>query len=208
MQLTIVRHGQSVWNDQRLIQGQQDPPLNEAGRRQAQQVAAALAGDTNGPVYTSDLLRARQTAQPIAERLGVPLVVRPDLREIGMGAWEGLTEDQAREGDPALHAAWKRDSIANRPPGGESYHDLFERLRAALKEFSAGDPAPVVVTHYSAGRALIATALGAPLEAVRWFRLDNGSLSRLCRTSTGSWQLVALNDLSHLTPGGAPPPYD
>ena len=208
MQLTIIRHGQSVWNDRRLIQGQQDPPLNEAGREQAQQVADALAGSRIGSVHASDLLRARQTAQPIAERLGVLLVLRPEFREIAMGEWEGLTEEQARERDPALHAAWKRDSIANRPPGGESYLELFGRLRTALGELPGGDTDLVVVTHYTAGRALIAVALGAPVEAVRWFRLDNGSLSRLRRTRAGSWQLVALNDVSHLSPGGAPPPYD
>lgn len=204
MQVLIVRHGESVWNRLGLIQGQQDPALSPEGREQARRVGRRLVPASPVVVYTSDLRRAHETAEIVAESTGARIVVRRELREIGMGAWEGLTAGQARRRFPEVHAAWRRDSGAHRPPGGESYGAVLERVARVLTEVEREGTLAAVVTHSAPARALLAAALGAPQEAIRWFSVDHGSLSRLTRTEAATWRLTLLNDTCHLsetTPG-------
>ena len=126
----FVRHAQSVWNEAGIVQGQAlAPGLTEAGKVKAELVAQQLMGCGAGVVLTSDLLRARQTASPIAHRLSVPLVVDPTLRERNLGTAEGrpssflLTSTSGHNGEVVV------DPDA-RPAGGESLRQLHARLRA------------------------------------------------------------------------------
>ena len=93
--ILLARHGETDWNRERRFQGHADPPLNETGREQARTLAAELAGEELDAVYTSDLARANETAKIIASRLGVPVVVDAELREIDVGEWQGLTWPEA-----------------------------------------------------------------------------------------------------------------
>src|SRR5687767_9897807 len=88
--LCLVRHGESAWNLEGRVQGQQDPPLSELGLRQAEAVARDLAAERWHALYSSDLSRATQTAAAIARHTGLPVTLDPDLRERGQGALEGL----------------------------------------------------------------------------------------------------------------------
>jgi broad specificity phosphatase PhoE len=142
--LVLVRHGESTWLPERRFQGHRDPPLSALGRRQAEAVGRRLASPGQPPalpipvspplaIWHSPLRRAAQTAAAIAAARGgdVPLRVLDDLRELGQGAWEGLTHDEVRARFGPQLAAWQRDPPSNHAPGGESLHQALERARAA-----------------------------------------------------------------------------
>jgi broad specificity phosphatase PhoE len=105
--LLLVRHGETDWNAERRWQGHTDVPLNDRGREQARGLAEQLAGEPVDAIYASDLSRATETAEIVGARLGVPVVVDPELREIDVGSREGLTGEEVgeREWDGEPHAA-------------------------------------------------------------------------------------------------------
>ena len=102
----MLRHGRTAWNAERRFQGQADPPLDEVGRAQADEVAGLLAALRPSVIVTSDLLRATQTAAPLGELAGVDVQVDPRLRERSLGHWEGLTRDEVQERYPDEFADW------------------------------------------------------------------------------------------------------
>ncbi|MDP9434575.1 MAG: histidine phosphatase family protein, partial [Actinomycetota bacterium] len=105
--LVLLRHGRTGHNAEGLIQGHLDVPLDDVGRAQADAVAEALAPARPAVVVSSDLSRARETAVRVAERARVPLRLDARLREVHLGAWQGLTTEQVRERFPEEHAAWR-----------------------------------------------------------------------------------------------------
>ncbi len=134
--LWLVRHGQTDWNVEGRYQGQADPPLNATGLAEAQQAARSLAGKPLRAIYSSDLLRARQTAEVIAQACGAPLRLEPRLREVNLGAWEGMLFDQIRVQYPAELREREHNPLNSRPPGGETVDEVWQRLRAALREIA------------------------------------------------------------------------
>ena len=105
-ELLLVRHGETDWNRDRRFQGHADPPLNETGREQANALAEELAGEEIELVYTSDLQRARETAQIVGARLGAGVVPLPALREIDVGEWQGLTWPEIEQRFPEGARLW------------------------------------------------------------------------------------------------------
>ena len=157
--LLLVRHGETDWNAEGRLQGQTDRPLSEFGRRQARQLAEALVGEDLQAIYSSDLARARETAEIVGERLGLPVALDPDLREKDWGTWEGLT-------------AVERDRVEF---VGESTEAHQERTLRALKRISErhpGDGRVLVVTHGGSMRRAQTAALGLALPVIencgRW----------------------------------------
>jgi broad specificity phosphatase PhoE len=156
--LIAVRHGRTAWNAAGRFQGQADPPLDATGRGQAieasRQVGLALAGAgaADPPtVLSSDLQRAAATAGLIAGNLGVPLIVDARLREVHLGAWEGLTPEEAQDRFPAEWAEWRAGRDLHRG-GGETEGEAGARVAAAIEEIltatiGIGDEAVVVVGH-------------------------------------------------------------
>ena len=162
--LILARHGETDWNRDGRFQGHADPPLNDRGREQARALASELAGDVLDAVYTSDLLRAHETAQIVAATKGLSVVVDPDLRERDVSEWSGLTlpEIEARFPDELRAFREHRVSI------GETHDSLSRRVVAAAGRIAAAHPAGVVlvVTHGGALRMLRHAAggeLGAPV---------------------------------------------
>ena len=133
-------------------------------------------------IYSSDLKRARDTAEAIAAPLGLAVITTPELRETCLGAWEGLNraEIEAR-GEGVLLAGYLRDSLVHRPPNSETLESVYERMNRAWDGVRAARHAgPVVITgHGGSLRALICAALDAPLASMQRFWLDNASLSIL-----------------------------
>jgi broad specificity phosphatase PhoE len=146
--LLFVRHGETEWNAQRRWQGHADVPLNERGREQARELADSLSGDHLDAIYTSDLSRARDTAEAVAARLGVDVVVDSDLREIHVGPIEGLTADEA-----AAYEGWQ----------GEPKESHAERVLAAVRRIAERHPE---------GRVLVVTHGGSMRRVHEHLRLD------------------------------------
>ena len=199
--LLLLRHGQTERSAQRRYSGRADLPLTELGERQAAAAAARLATTDNvAAVVSSPLLRARQTAQPVADALGIPLTVHDGLIETDFGAWDGLTFAEASAQDPDLHARWLTDtSVA--PPGGESMDAVHRRVRRARDQLIAehGTATLIVVSHVTPIKALLRMALDAGPSLLHRLHLDVASLSIAEFYPDGPATVRLVNDTSHLT---------
>ncbi len=153
MKILLVRHGETDWNVQKKIQGKTDIPLNEAGVRQAEELAEKLAGWERPiiGIYTSRLKRAAKTAEIIAKKLQMDYEETDGFEEIDLGLWEGASWAKAAVDFPEEYKIWHDNRRYTRSPEGESYQDLLERFLPALqrivrdKQYEEGDI--VVVTH-------------------------------------------------------------
>ena len=159
--LFLARHGETDWNAAGRWQGQTDVPLNERGRAQAREIALRLRAEGIRSIATSDLLRARTTAEIVAAELGLVVGhVHPDLRERRFGCFEGLTREEVAERHPE---AWRRylADPGPAPPGGESRDELLARLLPAVSAAAARLAGPLlVVMHGGSMRALLAAHVG------------------------------------------------
>jgi broad specificity phosphatase PhoE len=165
--LLLVRHGETDWNADGLLQGHTDRPLSDFGRRQARQLAEELEGEPFDAIYASDLARARETAEIAGERLGLPIVLDPDLREKDWGTWEGLT-------------AVERDRVEFVGESTEAHQERMLRALRRIAERHPGDGSVLVVTHGGSMRRVQTAALGMALPVVencgRWLcSYENGS---------------------------------
>jgi broad specificity phosphatase PhoE len=151
-ELLFVRHGETDWNAEGRLQGHTDRPLNDHGRRQAKELAERLSEAGADAIYASDLARAKETAEIVGERLGLPVVIDPDLREKNWGNWEGLT------GDERVHVEYV----------GESTEDHRERVLRAVRRIAERHPDQrvVVVTHGGSLRRVQAAVEGVAAPVI------------------------------------------
>jgi broad specificity phosphatase PhoE len=180
--LLLVRHGQSEWNAQGRWQGQADPHLSDHGREEARLAASALSG-FGGIVFSSPLLRARETAEIISAHVSDGSVfLEPDLREIDVGEFSGLTNDQIEQRMPD---AWQmlRAGKLSAFPGGEAREHFLQRVLGSLERIATHHPeADVLAVAHGGAIAAVERHLGVhPGHGVgnlvgRWFVLD-GALS-------------------------------
>jgi broad specificity phosphatase PhoE len=166
-ELLLVRHGETDWNAESRWQGHADPSLNALGRRQAERLAAELAGERLDAAYSSDLRRALETAEILAERLGVSVQPVRELREIDVGSWSGLTTDEIRERLPDGFDRLKQ--LGYGWDGGETPEELQDRVVAALRRIVANHPGGrvLVVAHGGVLRVVGAEAAGLPYAEYR-----------------------------------------
>jgi probable phosphoglycerate mutase len=196
--LLLIRHGETEWNRERRFQGVVDVSLSERGRSQAELLAAWLAHEPLDAIYSSDLLRARATAETVAAgRMDV--VLEPRFREAGFGVFEGLTHEEAKEAHPHAYHAWRANALRHRPPGGETLEALTARCIAAVGELLPRHPGGTmaVVAHGGPVRALVCELLGMGLALYPVLSVDNASITRL-RFGRRGPSLVGLNDIGHL----------
>lgn len=176
----LIRHGESLANQQNRLCGHADWDLTELGREQAKRTAQLLKDVPVDVVLSSDLLRAYHTAQAVADLKGLPVVTDPGFREIYVGHWEGQLEADVIAKEPELLAAWRKE--LKHVPDGESVQDLYERVRAALDraaERYAGKSI-VIATHATPIRALTCVLSGRPLEdAVHIHPVSNASVTKI-----------------------------
>ncbi|APU40082.1 bifunctional RNase H/acid phosphatase [Streptomyces sp. TN58] len=199
----LLRHGETALTPQKRFSGSggSDPELSPAGRRQAAAVAEALAArGTVQTVVSSPLLRCRETAQVVADRLGLDVTVEQGLREVDFGAWEGLTFAEVRERFPDDLQAWLDSPKAAPTGGGESFAAATRRISATRDRLLAEHAGRTVllVTHVTPVKILVRLALGAPPESLFRMELSAASLSAVAYYADGNASVRLLNDTSHL----------
>ncbi|KPK13004.1 MAG: hypothetical protein AMJ56_04085 [Anaerolineae bacterium SG8_19] len=194
----LIRHGQTDWNKIGRWQGHTDIPLNDRGHQQARLLAHRLATWPISVIYTSDLKRAVQTADPLGAKLGLVPIKEPALRERNGGFFQGLTREelQARFGEE-----WRRvrqDGLA--PPNGESDLDLAMRVEAAFQQMVNRHKGDMIamISHGGALKVLISHILGLPLGQPAPFSLSGNTGLSIVKTNENGSILTLLNDVSHL----------
>ena len=197
--LIAIRHGETAWNVDTRLQGHLDIALNTKGIWQAAQVARAVAHDAVDAVYSSDLLRAWQTANAIAHATEAPLIANMGLRERGFGTFEGKTYAEIATQWPDESELWRKRIPDWAPPGGESLLAMRERVAStvdALAEPHIGGQI-VLVAHGGVMDILYRLATGQELQAPRAWHLGNAAINRLLWTPDGL-TLVGWADTSRL----------
>ena len=196
----VIRHGETAWNAQGRIQGHLDSPLNEEGLAQALLVGERLAHEPFDALYCSDLGRALQTAQPIADRTGHAVVRNPRLRERHLGIFQGLTSAECERDHPEAYRRFHGRDPDHQVPGGESIREVVERVSAEFTALADRHPGArlVVVTHGGILDALYRFVREVPLNRPRDFPIYNASVNTVRRTS-GMWSVEGWGDISHLT---------
>lgn len=202
VRLLLVRHGETVWNQENRWQGHADVPLSEAGREQARRLARRLRAEGRcvRAIYASDLQRAVHTAEILGEVLGVMPIPEAGWREMDIGKWSGLTTAEV-----IAHYAteWERLRAGEDLPrgGGETFAQFQGRvLRCALRllEQHAGEEV-MIVTHGGTVRALLLHYRGLDVSQFRLIdKIGNTGLCEVTLSATGEAVIHCINDTSHL----------
>lgn len=196
MQIVLVRHGATDWNLQGRCQGSTDRELSEAGVRQAEQISTLLSEERLQAIYSSDLRRARQTAELISRPHGLPVLIETQLRELDHGALEGLTFNEIKSLHGEFLIRWRSEPAEICVPGGERLADVAERAWQGLNE--------IVQRHEDADRLLIVShnfpilgivcrISGTHLNNYRTFHLDPCGVTRLGYDRERGWQITQVN---------------
>jgi len=195
----LVRHGITEHNLNGQYTGQTDAPLSELGKRQIRAVGTYLAREKVDVIFSSDLQRARDTAREIAQHHHLPVLEDPDLREISMGTWEGLTPEQIRARDLEGWKYVRSDPTLHAPLGGESFAQLHERAARALKRCREQYAGQTVLwaTHGGFIGATVCHALQLDPSYRHCFRHENTSITEI-RFGEGLPSIERLNDTAHL----------
>lgn len=197
--LCIVRHGETAWNAEHRVQGQLDVPLNAIGLAQARAASKALAQQKFDVIYSSDLSRARQTAQPAAELFALPVLIDKDLRERHYGIFERLTYAEVKQKFPEDYARFEAREPDYAFRTGESLKDFAERSIAVMSRIADQHRGRsiLVFTHGGVLDHLYRHITGLPLSAQRDFGIPNAGLNRVEVTSAG-WRILAWAEIAHL----------
>ena len=208
--MQLVRHAETTWNATGRIQGQADPPLSERGREQCARLGARLRGARIAAVYSSDLVRAMDTARAIVGDGSDAVIPTPGLREVSVGEWEGYTRERLEREWPERYRAWRDRPSWDLVPGGEGLQPFVDRVEATMAEILArhepGDDGGVVlVTHIGVIRLLLSMAFGIAADDTRWrWAVGNTSITSInapaefARWEAGELEVLAINDTAHL----------
>ncbi len=179
MNLYLIRHGEVEGASEGRLIGRTDAPLSTRGLDRSHQLADALADAQLSAIYSSDLQRARATAEIIASKNGLTVTGNPKWREIDMGQWEGLTMKRIHDENPELVKQLFADPSSFQYPGGESFATFITRIQSALEDLLSqhANERVVLVTHGGVCRVIIGNVLGVPPS--NWLRLaqDYGCLN-------------------------------
>lgn len=204
-ELLLVRHGESAPYVEGvtfpLVDGHSDPPLDPVGEQQAELTADRLVstGEPISAIYVTTLQRTRQTAAPLAARLGLEPVVEPDLREVFLGEWEGGEfRRRIADGDPIaleMHREQRWDVI----PGAEPSTVFEARVRAGIERIAAGHPDEVVVAVVHGGVIGQVLSIASGASGFAFIGADNASITHVVVVGD-RWIVRCFNDTSHLSP--------
>ena len=197
--LCIVRHGETAWNAEHRVQGQLDVPLSAIGHAQAQAASRVLSREEFDVIYSSDLSRARQTAQPTASLLSRKILLDKDLRERHYGIFERLTYAEVKVRFPEDYARFEARDPEYAFQTGESLKDFSARSIAVISKIADAHAGRsiLVFTHGGVLDKLYRHVTGLPLSAQRNFGIPNAGLNRIELTPAG-WQIRSWVDIAHL----------
>ena len=202
--IIAIRHGETAWNVATRIQGQLDIGLNALGRWQAGQLAKALVEEHFQAIYSSDLLRAWDTAISVGDAVKMPVQTVNALRERGFGVFEGKTFEQIGELWPDQALQWRKREPGFAPEGGESLIDFRDRIVNAVSQLAAAHMGQqiAVVAHGGVMDVLYRAATRQEIQAQRTWDLGNATINRLLWTPEGL-SIVGWGDKQHLEGNGA-----
>jgi probable phosphoglycerate mutase len=200
-EVLLIRHGETLWNQQGRMQGQNDSPLTPLGLEQARQLGRRLKNVSFAALYSSDLGRAHQTARCIADETGHEIVADPGLRERSFGIFEGLTRLEIEKAHPDENAKFITRHPDYAMPGGESTAAFSVRAVACLESIARRHRGEtiVVVSHGLVLDVLYRAASGMALDCARGFPLLNCSINTFEHGVEG-WRAVKVCDVDHLGP--------
>ena len=212
MELICVRHGRTAWNADRRFQGQTDIPLDDEGLAQARALAAHLGGERFDRAYTSDLVRARATAETIVAGRAGSLIALPELREMHFGQWEGLTWDEIVARWPELDVANEKIPMYYTAEGGESWDELGTRVEAALRRVTSEmqpDDRALIVCHAGVLHAIVRVlkehAAPGAVHAETVVRFSPCGILRARGSFERGWELTAVNETAPELPANETP---
>ncbi len=197
--ILLVRHGQTEWNQVVRFRGRTDLDLNDVGQAQACALARRLEAWPIAAIYTSPLRRAHQTAEPLAQRLGLPIRPAQGLMDMDYGHWQGRTPQEVAQAELEIYRRWLEAPQQVHIPGGESLPPVQQRVMSAVQEIVAQNPNGMVllVGHQVVNKVLICTLLGLSLASFWRIEQDTACLNHF-RHHDGLYDILLLNDTCHL----------
>jgi broad specificity phosphatase PhoE len=201
--LYLIRHGQSAGNAEGRFGGHSATPLSRLGRQQAELTAKALAKERISAIYSSDLQRAVQTAEPLARALNLKINAADAFRERHVGVLEGLTFDEAKKEFPEDYYALVNRELAHVITRGESYHQLLDRTTGVLREILEKHKGGRVAIFAHTGTICFLTlhiigAIHPDTTTTPWLITSNCGINRFEFRGPNNIRIVALNDTRHL----------
>lgn len=208
-ELILIRHGETEWNRELRFQGHVDVGLNATGLEQARRLAQRLSGEPANRIYASDLLRAQQTAEPVARALQLAALTDPALREQNFGQVDGMRVDDIKARHPQAWEGWLRFEEDYCMPQGETTRQFHGRVMDAVHRLAASHPGEtlVIVTHGGVLDMVYRTALSLGLNGPRQSDIPNAGLNRV-RMREGGIDILAWADVAHLADLPPQPVYD
>ncbi|MBI5302755.1 MAG: histidine phosphatase family protein [Chloroflexi bacterium] len=195
----LIRHGQTEWNRVERFRGRADLPLNDTGLAQAQKIAARLANEKIAAIYASPLLRALQTAKPLAEAQQLEVQQHPGLLDIDFGALEGMTTEEAQQAFPEVIEKWRMTPGKVKFPKGGSLKMVHARLDNLLEDVATKHAGETIalVSHRVVCHALLCKILGIPTDALWRIRQDNACIN-IFEKRDDNFVVMLMNDTNHL----------
>ena len=197
MQLTLIRHGETIWNLEKRVQGLTDIELNETGIDQARKLALSLQDFPIDTIYSSPLKRAFQTAEIINRFHRKDIRVEPGLMEMDQGEFEGLTFQELLAREKDFIRKWIADPESVRMPGGESLAELQNRAWPPVEKLLAAGQNALIVSHNFTIAAILCRLRNIRLSEFRSTCVDNASRTHI-RIEEGEVRIEAINDSRHL----------
>ena len=197
-EIILIRHGETEWNSQKRMQGHSNSDLSEVGRGQIQALGELMKNVSFDHIYSSDSLRARQTAEAITQYSGHTLQFDQRIREKNLGVFEGLTSTEAKERHPEIYRLFKTAGANYVIDEGESTQQLLERALEFIEEIRLRHPQErvVMVTHGGVVRVLMKHALGLSIDSPTRFIIKNTGIFGLIWNE--NWLVTQMGGVSHL----------
>jgi broad specificity phosphatase PhoE len=196
MQVVLVRHGATDWNLEGRCQGSSDRDLSELGMRQAEQISALFSREKLHAIYSSNLRRARRTADVISRPHDLPVLIEHGIRELDHGDLEGLTFNEIKTKHGEFLARWRSEPADLQVPGGERLADVAERAWNGLNEIVKRHQDAeriLVVSHNFPILGIVCRITGTHLNDYRTFHLDPCGVTRIAYDPTRAWSITHVN---------------